>query len=190
GKLTRGCFALGPLDGALREIRAGHPEAEREEAKRLRADPNGGIEHGAGARPPMLADERRQLRPLLGYGGLPVLVDQVVQWGQLVVEALDRHAMPRGLPSRYQPQPQAIGCIALRPPAHRRFVIIGQSASAMATRSSGALSKTSGATLCNATCRRCVPKNASGKMSSAPARSLVIAAKALSIPWGSRASRS
>ena len=48
------------MDGSVREIGTCHPEPEREESKRLRADADRSIVHRTRARPPMFADERRQ----------------------------------------------------------------------------------------------------------------------------------
>src|SRR5512139_69227 len=96
-KVTRGSFTLGSIDGSVREIGTCHPEPEREESKRLRADANRSVEHRARARPPMFADERRQRRPLPGDTCLPVLIDEMVQRSQLTVKRLDRHAIPCGL---------------------------------------------------------------------------------------------
>jgi hypothetical protein len=70
-KATRGSFTPGSLDGGVREIGTCHPEPEPEESERLRADADRSVEHRARARPPMLADERRQRLPLPGDACLP-----------------------------------------------------------------------------------------------------------------------
>jgi hypothetical protein len=58
-KVTGGCFASCSIDGAVRDIGARHPEPEREESKRLRANADRGVEYRERARPPMLTNERR-----------------------------------------------------------------------------------------------------------------------------------
>ena len=98
-KVTRGSFTLGSIDASVRKIGPCHPEPEREESKRLRADTDGSVEHRARARPPLFTDERRQRLPLPGDACLPVLVDEMVQRSQPIVKPLDRHAYPCGLDS-------------------------------------------------------------------------------------------
>jgi hypothetical protein len=50
-KATRTSFTPGSIGGSVREIGTCHPEPERQESKRLRADANRGVEHRARAAP-------------------------------------------------------------------------------------------------------------------------------------------